>query len=41
MILVAVIRTPKKLRIPRESGDDPIGLMEALEQVTYSPRERG
>ena len=29
------------IRIPRESGDDPAGVEDALCAVEYSPRERG
>ena len=30
-----------QLRIPRESGDDPFGVVWAVFHQTYSPRERG
>ena len=41
MIRRSNIMTDQYLRIPRESGDDPDVAVLGLEQVVYSPRERG
>ena len=41
MILGMVATINEKLRIPRESGDDPADLTKAFRTALYSPRERG
>ena len=41
MILVAAEPLHDISSIPRESGDDPLGLWRLAWMLSYSPRERG
>ena len=41
MILIGPARSRRMLRIPRESGDDPVEAAGLVEAYWYSPRERG